>query len=161
MRNAGLAHEWRICGFPLGCGYNGGPVSPMPTTSVTLPDGSVLGIGVYAGLVIANGVLVAVAALVCARGRPRLGWRLVLCGAAALLACCLAFFHLPPPARLIGVVGPCFTTNSCLPEVSPYPSAIPSVWYVVPAAALGLLAAVLGLLPSRPPARFARPPERS
>lgn len=146
VRNSGLVHEWRICSFPVGCNYVDGSVSPLPTTSVTLPDGSALGIELYACLVIALGVLVAVAALVCAQGGARLGWRFVLCGVAVLLACCLVCFRLPQPARLTGVVGPCITTSSCPMEMSPYPSAIPSVWYVIPAAMLGLLSAGLGLL---------------
>lgn len=148
VRNAGLAHEWRTCSFPFGCNYSGGPVSPLPTTAVILPTGAVLGIGLYASLVIASGLVVAFAAWACAQ-RPRRAWRLVLWGAAALLLLCLVCFQLPPPARLMSTVGPCSTTNSCPTTVSLYPAALPSVWYLVPCAALGLLAAGLGLSPAR------------
>lgn len=149
VRNAGLAHEWRICSFPFGCIYNGGPVSPLPTTGVILPNGAVLGIGLYAGLVIASGLVVGLAAWACAQ-RPRRAWRLVLSGAEALLLLCLVCFQLPPPARLSSIVGPCSATNSCPTTVSRYPAAIPSVWYLAPCAALGLLAVGLGLSPARP-----------
>jgi hypothetical protein len=158
--NAGRAHEWRICGFPLGCNYNGNAsVSPLPTTAVTLPNGAVLGIGVYVGFVLTCGVFLAVAALAYA-ARPRLGWRLVLWAMALLLALSLVCFRLPPPARLtISEFGPCSTTNSCPTTVSPYPAAIPSVWYMVPSVVFGLLTAALSLLPSRPPLPPARPPD--
>ena len=157
VRNAALAHEWRICGFPVGCIYNGGPVSPLPTTSVTLPNGSTMSIGLYAGLVIGCGVLLALAALAYAE-RPAQGWRLVLWATATLLVLSLVCFRLPPPTRLVDFVGPCLTPDGVCPtEVDPYPAAISSAWYVVPAAALGLLTAALSLLPAQQRFRRLRP----
>ncbi|HEV2461633.1 MAG TPA: hypothetical protein VGS80_25030 [Ktedonobacterales bacterium] len=156
---AGLAHEWRICNFPFGCNYNGNAsVTPLPTTSVTLPNGAVLGIGVYVGFVLTCGAVLAVAAVGYAE-RPRLGWRLVLWAMALLLALSLICFRLPPAAGLTSKMGPCFT-SSCPTTVSPYPAAIPSVWYMVPSAVLGLLAAALSLLPSQPSSLPTLPPDQ-
>lgn len=148
VANAGLVHEWRICGFPVGCNYHGAPASPLPTTSVLLPDGPSVGIWLYLGLVSASGALVTIAAVVCA-ARPLLSWRLMLCASAALFALTVVLFRLPPPARLAGMMGPCVATGSCPTEVRPYPSAIHSIWYMAPAVALGLLTAVTGLFPSK------------
>lgn len=148
VRNAGLMHEWRICGFPVGCNYNGVPVSLLPTTSVLLPDGSAVGIWLYVGIISASGALVAIAALACAV-RPLPGWRLVLCASAVLLALTLVLFRLPPPERSVGIMNQCVAPSSCPTDIYPYPFAISSVWYVAPAVALGLLTAVVGLFPLR------------
>jgi hypothetical protein len=161
VRNASLAHEWRICGFPGGCNYQGNAaVSPLPTTSVSLPNGAVMSIGLYAGLIVGCGALLALAMLAYAERLER-GPRLVLWAMAALLVLSLVCFRLPPPTRLVGLMGPCISTNSCPTEVDPYPAAISSVCYVVPAAALGLLTALLSLIPSQPPVLAARPPNQT
>jgi hypothetical protein len=144
---------------PFGCNYNGNAsVTPLPTTSVTLPNGAVLGIGVYVGFVLTYGAVLAVAAVAYAE-RPRLGWRLVLWAMALLLALSLICFRLPPAAGLTSEMGPCFT-SSCPTTVSPYPSALPSVWYMLPSAVLGLLAAALSLLPSQPSSLPTLPPDQ-
>jgi hypothetical protein len=124
VRYACLAHEWPICGFPAGCIYNGGSVSPLPTTPVGLPNRATLGIGLYAGFVIGGGALLALATLAYAE-RPGHGPRPMIWTVAALLALSLVCFRLPPPTRLVGEMGPCITTNSCPTEVNLYPSGDP------------------------------------
>jgi hypothetical protein len=147
VRNAGLAHEWRTCSFPFGCNYNGNAsISPMPTTSVTLPGGSSLAFGLYAALVLACGLLIAAAAAQLTRHPRRVG-RLTLCAASLLLSLSPLVFRLPPPTGLLS--SPC-PPSPCPTQVIAYPNAIPSVVYLVPAVALGLLAAVVGLFPARP-----------
>lgn len=155
VENPAQAHEWRICGFPVGCNYLGNAiVTALPATSVTLPGGSPLDIEIYTAVILALGAGIAVAAFVCA-ARPTLVRRVMLGASAALLALSLVVFYLPPPTASVLVKPyPCFAP-SCF-AVMPYPQGGPpilSVWYMVPAAALGLLAVGLGLLPARPSVR--------
>jgi hypothetical protein len=146
--NAALAHEWRVCRSMFGCNYSGPGVSLLPTTSVTLPDGSPLTFGLYAVVILACGLFVAVAALQLSI-HPRPAWRIALCAASLLLALSLVVFRLPAPSHLVEPVCAPFTCHS---QIVSYPDAIPSVVYLVPAAVLGLLAAVLGMRPSLLPA---------
>jgi hypothetical protein len=148
VRNSGLAHEWRVCHNPFGCNYSGPGVSPLPTASVTLPGGFPLSFGLYAAVILACGLLVAVAALQLS-SHPHPAWRIALYVASLLLALSLVVFRLPPPTRLVEPVCAPFT---CQSKIISYPDAIPSVVYLVPAAALGLLAAVLVMRPSLLPA---------
>jgi hypothetical protein len=99
------------------------------------------------------GALVYFAALACALERAQPVARRVLWTAAAVLLLSLVVFRLPTPTYVgVPLEGP-----ATQPFTVPYTDTIPSVWYMVPAAALALLAVGLELLPRRPRTRPTRP----
>lgn len=131
---------------------------PYPATSVILPTGAKLDITHYQVIVLALGVLVFIGAIACAL-RITLAGRLMLAVAAVLLALTLVVFHAQPP--MLQTIPPGGCDESCLshPILLPFeqrypgfpaaPPLIDSFWFMVPAAALGLLTTGIAFLPAR------------
>ena len=154
MHNPAQAQDFRNCP-DLNCLNKTGTLVllPYPATAVVLPDRSTLNITLYQVIVLTLGTLILVGALACAK-QTTLARRLVLAVAAALLALMLMFFRTQAPVDL--VVG----NSSVVPHpfVIPYqpnpalvpgtPPFIDSFWFMVPAAALGLLTAGIAFLPA-------------
>ncbi|HST87225.1 MAG TPA: hypothetical protein VLJ14_02515 [Ktedonobacterales bacterium] len=134
---------------------------PLPATAVTLPGGSTLDITIYQVIVLALGALIFIGAIACAVQATRTS-RGVLAVAAVLLALTLMFFHAQTPRNLKIPIGGCIVGGSCFtnPEIVPFtsthsvngvpvpPPMVNPVWFMVPAAALGLLTASIALLPA-------------
>lgn len=133
---------------------------PYRATSVILLNGSAFNITLYQVIVLALGALVFVGAIVCAL-RTTEARRLVLAVAAMLLALTLVLFRTQPPLLQTIPPGGCDALCRTHPTLLPYeqrypgfpaaPPLIDSVWFMAPAAVLGLLTAGIALLPvSRP-----------
>ncbi len=130
---------------------------PYPATSVTLLNGSTFNITLYQVIVLGLGALDFVGAIACAKRTTGAG-RLVLAAAAILLALTLVLFRAQPPMLLTIPPGGCDSSCRTHPTLLPYeqrypgfpaaPPLIDSVWFMAPAATLGLLTAGLAFLPA-------------
>ncbi len=163
MHNPAQAQDFRNCP-DLDCLNKTGTLVllPYPATAVVLPDGSTLNITLYQVIVLALGALIFASALACAK-RTTLARRIVPAVAAVLLALTLMFFRTQAPVEQIVTGLPsCNVQGVCSdhqqPRIIPYqpnpalvpgtPPFIDSFWYMVPAAALGLLTTGIALLPA-------------
>ena len=166
MHNPAQAQDWHACAVNT-CRHNN-VVSyvPLPATSVMLPNGSTLGITLYQIIVLTFGALILAGALACAARTTYARW-LVLAVAAVLLALTLVFFRAQAPTQSL-VFGRPTCSEICgdqQPRIVPYVPVqhvsfsssgshenvsvplIDSLWFMAPAAALGLLTAGIALLP--------------
>lgn len=155
-----LMHNVSLIEFEFACNVDICPqfaVSVSPT-AVILPDGSALNITIYQVIVPALGAVIFVSALACAMRttRARLG---VLATAAALLALTLLVFRAQTPMVQIIPIGGCDARCVTNPEIIPFasshtinlstkPKMVDPFWFMVPAAALGLLATGIAFLPA-------------
>jgi len=156
MHNPAQALDLQNCPRLSCYDHTGDPhYEPFPATAVILPNGSTFNITVYQVIVLTLGALIVVSALACAMRTThvRLG---VLATVAILLALTLVVFHTQGPLDLLvihrqvcNVV--CVSQPSQVVSYRPFPSGPRtdySFWYMVPAAALGLLTAGIAFLPA-------------
>jgi hypothetical protein len=156
MHNPAQALDLQNCPRLSCYDHTGDPhYEPFPATAVILPNGSTFNITVYQVIVLGLGALILVSALACAMRttRVRLG---VLATVAVLLALTLVVFRAQGPLDLL-VIHRQVCNVVCVKQPSqvvsyrpfpPGPRTDYSVWYMVPAAALGLLTAGLAFLPA-------------
>lgn len=152
MHNPAFAEDWHSCP-DLSCTLRTGTLVPItvPATAVILPKGSALNITIYQVIVLTIGALILVSALACAM-RTTPARRDVLAVAAVLLALTLVFFRAQPPMMRIFPFTSCVETCSKIVPYQPIdpgnPRIIDPFWFMVPAAALGLLTAGIAFLPA-------------
>jgi hypothetical protein len=166
MHNPAQAQDWHACVVSTCRSNNVIRYVPLPATSVLLPNGSMLGITLYQIIVLTFGVVIFASALACA-ARTTFARRIVLAVAAVLLALTLVVFHAQAPTQSLEFGRP-VCAEICgdqQPRVVPYVPVqhvsfsssgshenasvplIDSMWFMVPAAALGLLTTGIALLP--------------
>jgi hypothetical protein len=171
MHNPAEAQDLHTCMFTGLCRFNNVVgYFPLPATAVVLPNGTTLDITLYQMSVLALGALIFASALACAMRTTLSRW-VVLAVAAVLLTLTLVVFHAQEPTLLFAVHLPsCNGDGVCIDQphkVVPYapytprgpygeyapgapgaPPLINPIWFMVPAAALGLLTAGIAFLPA-------------
>jgi len=154
MHNPAQAQDFRNCP-DLSCLNKTGTIVllPYPATVVILPDGSALNITIYQIIVLTLSAMIFAGALACA-ARTTLARRGALAVAAVLLALTLMFFRAQAPFDLV-VGNPTLVPHPFVIQYQPNPAFVPGIppfidsfWFMVPAAALGLLTAGIAFLPA-------------
>ncbi len=150
MHNPAQAQDFHNCPDER-CIFRTGTIIlvPNPATAVILPSGSTLNITLYQVIVLTLSALILVSTLACAK-RTTYARRGVLAVAAVLLALTLVFFRAQAPTDLV-VGNPSVVPHPFVilyQPITPAPPLIDSFWFMVPAAALGLLSAGIAFLPA-------------